>query len=193
MEHEPTTVNVWAPEIFYDEPRDRFIICWASTIPGRFPDNAEPHDNNQRMYYTTTRDFKEFSPTRLFYDPGFSLIDAVIVRDGDRYVLVLKNNSREVHQLHAAVGDSPLGPWRDVTEPFTDHYTEGPTVMRIGDEWIVYYDAYRKEIYGAAKTRDFKNFTDATSAVSFPVGHKHGTVLQAPRAIVAGLQAAVAQ
>ena len=193
MAHEPTTVNVWAPELFYDEPHDQFIVCWASTIPGKFPDNAEPHDNNQRMYYATTRDFKEFSPTRLFYDPGFSIIDAVIVRDGDRYVLVLKNNSREVHQLHAAEGDSPLGPWRDVTPPFTDHYSEGPTVMRLGDEWIVYYDAYRKEIYGAAKTRDFKTFTDATDAVSFPQGHKHGTVLKVPRKIVAGLQAAVAE
>jgi hypothetical protein len=37
MEHEPTTVNVWAPEVFYYAPRERFIICWASTIPGRFP------------------------------------------------------------------------------------------------------------------------------------------------------------
>jgi hypothetical protein len=39
MEHEPTTVNVWAPELFYDEPNKRYIICWASTIPGRFPDH----------------------------------------------------------------------------------------------------------------------------------------------------------
>ena len=48
--------------------------------------------------------------------------------------------------------------------------------MRLGDEWIVYYDAYRKEIYGAAKTRDFQNFTDATGAVSFPPGPqaRHG-------------------
>jgi len=190
MEHEPTTVNVWAPEIFYDEPHDRFIICWASTIPGRFPDNAEPHDNNQRMYYTTTRDFKEFAPAQLFCDPGFSIIDAVIVRDGDSYVLVLKNNSREVHQLHAAVGDAPLGPWRDVTEPFTDHYREGPSVMRLGDEWIVYFDAYRDEIYGAAKTKDFKTFADATDQVSFPKGHKHGTVLQVPREVAVILSAA---
>src|SRR6188474_1772074 len=48
MEHEPTTVNVWAPELFYDDPNARFIIIWASTIPGRFPDHLEPHDNNQR-------------------------------------------------------------------------------------------------------------------------------------------------
>ena len=81
MAHEPTTVNVWAPELFYDEPNEQFIICWASTIPGRFPDHAEPHDNNQRMYYTTTRDFKTFAPAKLFFDPGFSVIDCTIVKD----------------------------------------------------------------------------------------------------------------
>lgn len=187
MEHEPTTVNVWAPELFYDEPNEQFIICWASTIPGRFPDQGEPHDNNQRMYYTTTRDFKEFAPTQLFCDPGFSVIDATIVRDADRYVLVLKNNTRQGHQLYTAVGDSPLGPWRDVTGPFTDHFSEGPTALRLGDEWLVYYDAYRKEIYGAARTKDFKTFADATGEVSFPRGHKHGTVLKVPRSIVEGL------
>ena len=41
MKHESTTVNVWAPELFYDEQEQQFIICWASTIPGRFPDKLE--------------------------------------------------------------------------------------------------------------------------------------------------------
>ena len=181
MEHEPTTVNVWAPEIYYDEPRERFIICWASTIPGRFPDHLEPHDNNQRMYYTTTQDFQTFAPTKLFFDPGFSVIDAVIVQDGDRYVLVLKENTRPSRRLRVAFGDGPLGPWRDISEPFTENFTEGPTVLKVGGDWIIYYDAYRAGIYGAAKTRDFKQFVDITSEVSFPKGHKHGTALRATR------------
>ena len=37
MAHEPKTRNVWAPELFYDEENERYVICWASTIPGRFP------------------------------------------------------------------------------------------------------------------------------------------------------------
>lgn len=181
MAHEPATLNVWAPELFYDEPNERFIIYWASTIPGRFPDHLEPRDNNQRMYYTTTRNFKEFTPTTLFFDPGFSVIDCTIVRDGDRYVLVLKDNTRPQRNLRVAFGDSPLGPWRHVSEPFTQQFTEGPTVLKIGEEWIIYFDAYREGIYGAVKTRDFKSFSDITKEVAFPEGHKHGTVLRVPR------------
>jgi hypothetical protein len=178
MEHEPTTVNVWAPELYFDEPNDRFIIIWASTIPGRFPDHLEPNENNQRMYYTTTRDFQTFEPTKLFYEPGFSVIDCTIVPYGDEYVLVLKDNTRPQRNLRVAFGDSPLGPWRDVSTPFTQNFTEGPTVLNIGEEWIVYFDAYREEIYGALRTRDFKEFEDITTEVSFPKGHKHGTVLR---------------
>ena len=193
MAHEPTTVNVWAPELFYDEPNQQFVICWASTIPGRFPDNLEPHDNNHRMYYTTTRDFETFTPTKLFFDPGFSVIDCTIVRYADGYVLVLKDNSRRQLNLRVAFGGKPVGPWRDVSEPFTRQFTEGPSVLKVGDDWIIYFDAYREGVYGAVKTRDFKSFTDITHEVSFPPAHKHGTVLRMARKEVENLQKVGAQ
>jgi alpha-L-fucosidase len=188
MQHEPTTVNVWAPELFYDDATEQFIICWASTIPGRFPDHEEPHDNNQRMYYTTTKDFKEFSPAKLFFDPDFSIIDCTIVKANvskeQPYVLVLKDNSRPTRNIKVAFGETAVGPWTDVSPAFTDQFCEGPTVAKVGDDWLIYYDAYRKGIYGAAKTRDFKTFTDVTSEVAFPKGHKHGTALVVPRSVV---------
>jgi hypothetical protein len=187
MAHEPTTVNVWAPELFYDEPQQRFIIVWASTIPGRFADGNEPHDNNQRAYYTTTRDFESFTPAKLFLDPGFSTIDATILRNADRYVLVLKDNSRNKMNLRVAFAASPLGPWGDASPPFTGPFTEGPSVLKIGDEFLIYFDAYRQKSYGAMKTRDFESFADITGRVSFPAGHKHGTVLRIPNSILAGL------
>jgi hypothetical protein len=31
------------------------------------------------MYYTTTRDFQTFTPTKLFLDPDFSVIDCQII------------------------------------------------------------------------------------------------------------------
>lgn len=181
MEHEPTTVNVWAPELFYDDVEQRFIICWASTIPGRFPDKLEEPTNNQRMYYTTTRDFKEFTPTELFLDPGFSVIDCQILRDGDRYVLILKDNTRPERNLRVAFGKSPLGPWENISPRFTENFTEGPTALKIDDEWIIYYDAYRDYTYNAAKTRDFQSFTDISDQVAFPEGHKHGTAIKITR------------
>ena len=187
MTNEPTTVNVWAPELFYDEREKDFIVVWASTIPGRFPDNLEKHDNNHRLYFTTTKDFESFAPAKLFFDAGYSAIDAFPIKTGNNYVLVHKDNSRPNLNLRVAFAKTPLGPWGNVSEPFTPKFTEGPCVLKIGNDWLIYFDAYREKIYGAVKTRDFKNFTEVTKEVSFPEGHKHGTAIKVPREILNGL------
>lgn len=185
MANEPTTVNVWAPEIFHDA--GQFIIVWASAIPGRFPDQLEKHDNNHRLYFTTTHDFKTFAPAKLFCDPGFSVIDPFLVADRGNYVLVCKDNSRPNLNLRVAFARSPLGPWKNMSDPFTPKFTEGPAALKVEADWLIYFDAYRQKIYGAVRTRDFKTFVDVTHEVSFPAGHKHGTAVKVPREILDGL------
>ena len=177
MQNEPATVNVWAPELFYDDENKDFIIIWASTIPFRFPKGQEPEDNNHRMYYTTTKDFNTFTDTKLFLDPGFSVIDCEIVKRGKNdYVLVLKDNTRPNRNIKVAFARAPLGPYSPASEPFTPNFTEGPTVAKVGKDYLIYYDQYRDKIFGAMKTRDFISFTDVTKEVSLPQGHKHGTI-----------------
>ncbi len=183
-----TTVNTWAPELFYDDVKRQFLIVWASCVPGRFPDYQEDHKNNHRLYYMTTRDFKKFSEAKLFYDPGFSAIDATMVKRGTKdYVMVVKDNSRPMRNIKVAFAQSPYGPWSAASEPFTESFTEGPSTARVGDWWYIYYDSYRHKIYGAHRTKDFKTFQDQTGAVNFPVGHKHGTVFMADEKLVEGL------
>ena len=183
-----TTVNTWAPELFYDDVKRQFMVIWASCVPGRFPDYQEDHLNNHRLYYMTTRDFKTFSKAQLFYDPGFSAIDATLVKRGAKdYVMVVKDNSRPMRNIKVAFAASPYGPWSPASEPFTESFTEGPSTAKLGDWYYIYYDSYRHGIYGAHRTKDFKTFQDQTGAVSFPVGHKHGTVFMAPEELVRGL------
>ncbi len=189
MQHEPATVNVWAPELFYDADSGLYIVIWASTIPYRFEKGIEEEMNNHRMYCTTTRDFIHFTETRLFLDPGFSVIDAVIVKRGDGdYVLVLKDNTRPFRNLRVGSGSHPLGPYGGISEPFTPLFTEGPTALNLEDDWLVFFDAYRDKNYGAVRTRDFIHFTDITPEISLPPGHKHGTVFKADRRILKGLE-----
>lgn len=190
MSGEPTTVNVWAPEVFYDAPSARFIIVWASTIPYRFPKGQEPEDNNHRLYYTTTKDFKTFSKTTLFLDPGFSSIDAMIVRrDAGQYVLVFKDNTRPERDIKVAFADQAVGPYTKVSAPITEPFTEGPTTTKVGKDWLIYFDMYRKKTFGAVKTRDFKTFTDISKEISIPAGHKHGTIFKTSRKVLNKLKA----
>ncbi|PTQ95745.1 glycosyl hydrolase family 43 [Mucilaginibacter yixingensis] len=179
MSYEPTTVNAWAPEIFYDDEQDRFIIVWASCIPGRFPKGQEDADNNHRLYYTITKDFKTFSPTKLFLDPGFSVIDAEIVKRGKGdYVLVMKDNTRPNRNILVAFANNPIGPYHDYTSRFTEKFSEGPSAIKVGNNWLIYYDSYDLKRYGAISTPDFKTFTNISDSVSVPKGHKHGTLFK---------------
>lgn len=185
MEKEPTTVNVWAPEFFYDEDARQYLIIWASCIPGRFERGIEEDSNNHRMYYTATKDFKTFSDTKLFLDPGFSVIDAVLVkREAKDYVLVLKDNTRPERNIKVAFADNPLGPWKNISKPFSDKFTEGPSVVRLKDEWLIYFDSYQKKIYEAMATKDFVQFENVTTSVKVPEEHKHGTIVSVKKKII---------
>ncbi len=189
MAKEPETVNVWAPELFYDDEGKQFIIIWASAIPFRFPKGQEDENNNHRMYYTTTKDFKTFSDTKLFLDPGFSVIDCVILKQAKgKYVLVLKDNTRPNRNIKVAFSSNPLGPYTNISEPFTDKLTEGPSVVKPGKEWLIYYDSYGTKRYGAAKTYDFKTFEDASGEITVPEGHKHGTIFKVPKKVLEALK-----
>ena len=182
MQHEITTVNVWAPELFYDDEAHQFMIIWASCIPGRFERGIEEDSNNHRMYMAATKDFNTFSPTRLFFDPGFSVIDAVIVKRKTKdYVLVVKDNTRPARNIRVAFSGNPDGPYEHLSAPFSAPLTEGPSVVKIKDEWLIYYDSYGVKKYQAASTKDFATFANVDSKISIPAGHKHGTIFRASK------------
>lgn len=105
-ELEGEIVNSWAPELFYDSPSKQFLIIWASTVKGRFPETAGQgsRDYNHRQYVIRTTDFKSFSKPELFLDPGFQVIDAALFRDGKRYVVVAKNETLKPLGGHLKTG-----------------------------------------------------------------------------------------
>jgi hypothetical protein len=51
----------------------------------------------------------------------------------------------------------------------------------VRDEWLIYYDSYRKKIYETSVTKDFINFENITNKTKVPEGHKHGTIVPVKR------------
>ena len=195
MANEPAARNLWAPEAIWDPERKEWIVFWATTIPGRFPDTEGTGDSgyNHRIYATTTRDFQSFTPAGLWFDPGFNSIDATVVHDGKRWILIFKDERKnpQVKRLRLAFADSPRGPWKDVTEPFSGDWVEGPSAAKIGGEWWIYFDHYTQpRRYGAMRTTDWKTFEDMTDQVSFPADHRHGTVVKIPETLARQLREA---
>jgi hypothetical protein len=197
MAHEEKARNCWAPEIFYDEIKSEYILYWSSTIDGQFPETQPYGDDgyNHRIYYVTTRDFKNFSETKLLYNSGFNVIDANIVKDGDRYLLFMKDETLTPPKKHLrlAVGESPTS-FGDAGDPITlNHYwAEGPAAIKVENSWIVYFDKYKINEIGAVRSTDLLHWEDISSQIKFPHGAQHGSVLRIPASLVQHLQPAMA-
>ena len=85
---------------------------------------------------------------------------------------------------------SPDGPFGNISPPFTPAWVEGPSAIRIADDYVVYFDCYRQHHYGAVRSRNLKDWEDITSRIGFPNGTRHGTVLQVPKSVVGRLSEA---
>lgn len=181
MEQEDSARNCWAPEITYDAKNKQYMIYWSTTIKGKYAsDTTVEKGYNNRIYYVTTKDFKQFSKTKLLYDQGFNVIDASIVPDGKKFIMFLKDerikpvaqkNIRVATSSKSAFGFSKPSP------PITGNYwAEGPTAIKINRQWIVYFDKYRDHKYGAVTSTDLINWTDISDKIKMPPGIRHGTV-----------------
>jgi len=205
MTHEKEVQNTWAPELAWDAENREWMIIWASTIRGRFADTDPkvPEGNsilNHRLYATSTKDFKTFSKTRLFYDDGFSVIDAVVVPVEDRFAMVLKDERHHPvakKNLRIAWASKASGPYGAAAPSFsqalTREWLEGPTVIKVGDTWFLYADEYRKKHYVLMTSKDFACWKDETARLSFPKGMRHGTAFPVSRDLLTGLLKAAAE
>jgi predicted neuraminidase len=198
MAHQPQTVNTWAPEILWDAAQQHFLLFWSSTILGLYPETANSNKaptSNNRIYATTTKDFQTFTPTRLLYNGGFNVIDATLAPNGPgEWLMFVKNETltpKTEKNIRMLRGPSPEGPWGEASPAITgDYWAEGPSALKVGDEWRVYFDKHRLDAIGLAVSRDLQTWTDLSAKVSFPPHARHGTVLAVPRAVVATLLAA---
>jgi hypothetical protein len=191
MENDPTAKNVWAPELFYDVVKQQWLIFWATTIPGRFPETENSGDGNHRIYYVATKDFTNFTPTKLLYDGGFNVIDATMLAKDGKYYLIVKDETKNPVKKHLriAVGEQAEGPFGPAGPAISTDWVEGPTAIQMGDECYIYFDHYgNPKYYGAIKSADMKTWHDISSTVSLPKGIRHGTVLKVPASVIQTIQ-----
>lgn len=191
MQDEPATKNCWAPEIIYDPALKRFVIFWATTIPGRFPETEQAgnNDNNHRIYATTTKDFKKFSPTKLFFDPGFNCIDSTILPYKGKAIMFFKDETKlptPMKNLRIATAPTIAGPYVVEQTPINPpgSWVEGPSALEVGNEIILYFDSYTQHHYSALSSGDLHTWKDITAQLSMPKGIRHGTAFTVSGEIV---------
>ncbi|MBN2037380.1 MAG: glycoside hydrolase family 43 protein [Chitinispirillaceae bacterium] len=129
----------WAPEIFYDDIKDSLMIFWSTEVGV----------DGKRAYYVMTKDFQTFSDPAKLFDPGYTEIDAQILKvDEDKYYMFFKDERtsvqamRQAKNIHYVYGPTPQGPWSGESNGLTAVGYEGPCAIIIGDEVRLYSDPY---------------------------------------------------
>jgi hypothetical protein len=174
--------NCWAPEMVYDDKTETYVLFWASTVTGLFEETAGTSEEkyNHRMWFTETKDFRSFTPAKIFYDPGFSIIDSTMVQSDDTYYLITKDERLvpEKKHLFVSTASSPKGPWSAPGPAISDSWVEGPTTLVKDHNTLVFFDRYRIKKYGAIQSSDFIKWTDISERISMPEGARHGNIIR---------------
>ena len=175
---------LWAPEVFYDETREEYLIHWGSTV-------AEDGFNHMSIYCCATKDFKTFSEPKLFFTKQNEILDSHITKTGDTYHLFYKNSSGPAINMHATSNDL-YGPYEH-DEAFSDCMAslgnageyEAATTMTMPDgRWCLLLDFFgcEKEKMGyvpfLSPAPGNAEFRMDKAAFSFPYGFKHGGVTE---------------
>jgi hypothetical protein len=192
MEKDSLVLNTWAPELIYDADQRRFMLFWASTVPGKFRETDKQNDSlaggyryNHRIYRKLSQDLREWGPTELFFEPGFSVTDPHIVEDSGQVMLFYKDATQIGKNIQNNI---KMGKGPGITGSFSTNpvlvsrrtWAEAPMAARIDTHFVVYFNKYRNKKMGAVQTRDFKKWKDISDTITFPKGALHGSIIRIP-------------
>jgi len=210
--------NTWAPELHWDPEKEEYFILFSSTTQEELHDKdgtGNPHGYDHRCYAVRTKDFQSFSEPKLFYttkNPELSIIDPYITKDDrstetpndDRWVMVIKNEmpaGKGGKNLRLVFSEKMQGPYQTTLGPpivgsgteIVDRMGEGPSMLKIGQEYWLYWDAPgSKYSYCLATSKDLVTWKNRSAELSLPVKHmRHGTVLRIPNQTLKKIQSAL--
>ncbi|MCM1115857.1 MAG: glycoside hydrolase family 43 protein [Clostridium sp.] len=175
---------LWAPEVFYDEINDEYLIHWSST-------HRESDYEHMKIYCCTTKDFESFSTPKVFFEKDNEILDSHLVKIKDVYHLFYKNPAEPLMNMHAVseslygeyVHDSSFESYMSTLYRPGSH--EAPTTYVLPDgKWCLMLDFFgcEKEKMGyvpfVSKQAGDADFVRCPEQFTFPYGFKHGKVIE---------------
>lgn len=175
---------LWAPEITYNDETGEYFIHWGSTV-------REDGFEHMSIYFTKTKDFKEFSYPELLFTKDNEILDSHLVKHGDVWHFFYKNANNPSGNMHE-ISHCITGPFThdDEFDALIRYYTsggsyEGATTYTLPDgRWCLMLDFFGcpKEQMGyvpfVSSSEGDTHFKRADSEFSFPYGFKHGRFIE---------------
>lgn len=190
MEEVGLAQNAWAPEFYIDVENNTHQVIWSSSIHGDsdiWTGLGDDHETtmDHRIWSSSTDDFTTWSDAGLFFDPGYTVIDASVQRCGDRYLMAYKDergnneNSREFKGIRTVTFERTGAPFSAPSDILTAAPAEGPTLFDTANGLVMMFDQFLDGTYGALVTGDGIRWTPL-DGFRPPPAARHGAVFQVP-------------
>ena len=114
----PNAGNAFAPEAYWDDSIGAYVVFWAQAMWQDPVNRTNP--GNQQMWYTTTRDFRTFTPAAVWQNPApLSRIDTTVIKVNDWYYRFTKNEAGNAgsdifSEKHTNLRDANIFNWTPV-------------------------------------------------------------------------------
>lgn len=175
---------MWAPEVFYDDINDEYLIHWGSTV-------KEDDFKHMSIFCSKTKDFETFSKPEMFFTKDNEILDTHLRKIGDTYHLFYKNANNPSMNMHST-SKNLYGPYEH-DKGFEEYmskidkpgaYEAGTSFVLPDGKWCVMFDFFgcEREKMGyvpfvSPKPGDI-NFTRCPEKFNFPYGFKHGGIIE---------------
>jgi len=172
--------NIWAPEWFYDEKNNEYMLYWSSSFENE-------GWKKSRLWYCKTNDWKTFTPAKLLFAPPYSVIDGTLQEYEGTFYLFHKEEefgelTGERRAIRLAISKNLEGPYTIVDGHLNQGQivpviTEGPTVVKdlVRPGWLLYYDYCMTNRFGVSYSTDLIHWS-VEDNVNFPSEARHGCV-----------------
>jgi hypothetical protein len=170
--------NAWAPEFSYDPATETFYIYWSSDMGNGY----------QKHHYCTTKDWLTFTPSKPYFDPGFTAIDLSILEYNGTYYAFYKDEQGGQKKIRLATSKS-LNPdiqaFKGTKEVLSSGYSievEGPETFKIigQNKWLLYWDKFNYDqgiSYASSSDPESGKWYQVSDALAQnPSQVKHGSV-----------------
>jgi beta-xylosidase len=202
----PTAGNTWAPEAYYDNTIEAYVVFWASSLYEE-TDTNHTGTTYHRMLYATTQDFLTFSEPQVWQDAGMSRIDSTVIQEGEKFYRFTKDEGAsgtgcaDIIQEHSTSLRATLSSWTQdaacIGKNAGTRNVEGPTVFKSnpgdvnGEKFYLFVDEYSGRGYIPLETADIANPDWKVSAsYTLPKSPRHGTVIPVTAKELASLTSA---
>ncbi|KAF5002128.1 hypothetical protein FGRMN_611 [Fusarium graminum] len=199
--------NTWAPEAYYDDDLETYVVYWASGI---YNDEENPnHDpiEYQRMVYATTDDFITFSEPKIWQDdPPNGRIDSTVIKEDGVYYRFTKatvDGCADITQESSALLTAGLDDWNLIAscigKKAGTQDVEGPSIFKTncqdvnGPRYILLADEFGGNGYVPLESTDLASGQwTLRKDHHYPESPRHGTIIPLTLKELQGIQKAFA-